>query len=166
MKPCVYVFKGSSADAYNLVLDAARKQLGLPENPEIIKDSKPYLRGFPDFHFNISNSGDFVAVAFADTPIGIDIEVHRDVNLKISERYFTADEKNYVKDNISFFYVWTRKEALLKQIGVGLKEISSHGVLNNKNIKTVIKENFTLSVCLENERDFEFIYKENFCGRP
>ncbi len=160
MKPHIYIFKGNSEKAYEFVLNKAFKKLN--KKPKIIKLGKPYLEGFPDFQFNISHSGDLCAVAFADCPVGVDIETHREVNLKIAERYFSKREKDYVNNNISFFYVWTRKEAYLKMLGIGLKGLSGCDVLENRNIKTVQKENFTLSVCCDTETDFDFIYEENF----
>lgn len=161
MKPEIYIFKGNSEKAYRLVLNTAFKELN--EKPEIIKIGKPYLKGFPNFQFNISHSEDLCAVAFSNKPIGVDVEKHRKVNLEIAKRYFNQEEKNFVTDTLSFFYVWTRKEAYLKMTGEGLKGLGlCCDVLDNKNIKTIQKENFTLSVCCDTEEDFEFTYEENF----
>lgn len=36
---------------------------------------KPYLRDYPNAHFNISHSGQYVVCAVADRPVGIDVQV-------------------------------------------------------------------------------------------
>lgn len=119
---------------------------------------KPYLNGFPDFHFNISHSGKYVAAAFSSTDVGVDIEALRDINLKISHRHFTLKEQKFVCDCKTFFYVWTRKEAFIKERGTGFTTpFSSFDALDNKNIKTFETENYTVSVCSENAEKFELI---------
>lgn len=161
MKNCIYIFtvnrKTVSKKAREFVLKISKDELGINKNPSFafLENGKPYLKEYPDFHFNISHSDDLVAVAFSNTPVGVDIEKLRDVNLKIAKRYFAEDEKQFVKDSESFFYVWTRKEALLKQTGEGIrKELSSFSVLENKNIKTIKQDNYILSVCSVNAESF------------
>lgn len=78
-------------------------------------------------HFNISHSEDYILIAIAETPIGIDVEKispnfkYRD----IMDDYFTPDEQDFVleseKDALkTFFLLWTRKEAYVKYTGEGL----------------------------------------------
>ncbi len=168
MKSQVYIFKCdkkcASEKAYEFVLERAKKVFDLAKNPQLLKteEGKPFLKDYPEFHFNISHSDNLAAVAFSNTSIGVDIEKKRSVNLKIADRFFAADEQKTVTDPDSFFYVWTRKEALLKQKGEGLKNITKYSVLKNDNIKTIITDGFILSVCGENAADFEVIFEENF----
>ena len=76
---------------------------------------KPFLKDYADFHFNISHSGDFLAVAFANSSVGVDVEKIRPVNPKIANRFFTKEEEEFIKNENDFFYVWTRKEAFIKE---------------------------------------------------
>lgn len=81
-------------------------------------------------HFNLSHSEDYIIYAFCfNDEVGIDIEkIDPSINhLEISENYFTDIEIKYLKDSTDkdirakrFFRIWTRKEALLKALGIGL----------------------------------------------
>ena len=83
-----------------------------------------------NIQFNISHSGHFILFAInLNNEIGIDIEkIDGTINhLEIAENYFSNDEIRLLKktgkkeDMIkNFYYIWTRKEALLKAIGIGL----------------------------------------------
>jgi len=54
----------------------------------------------------------------------------------IGRRFFTADERDYLNCPSSgekrkrFFYIWTRKEALVKAAGTGVDAIASVNVLD------------------------------------
>ena len=65
-------------------------------------------------HWNKSDSADFVAVAVASMPIGIDIEVMRERPFeKISRRFFHPSE--ITSDKEKFYETWTAKEASVKR---------------------------------------------------
>lgn len=90
------------------------------------ENGKPYLKD-SNYYFNISHSGEYVAVVVSDVEIGIDIQKIDDINLNIAKRYFNQNEyQNIIKlDNqdsqIDMFYdYWTCKEAYVKAIGKGL----------------------------------------------
>lgn len=77
-------------------------------------------------HFNLSHSGNYVLIAFADKPIGVDIE-YIDTNLDINEIIkvaFSDDEIVFMTKQTTrielFFQLWTRKEALLKAASKGI----------------------------------------------
>lgn len=98
-------------------------------NSELIfnhsKYGKPLLKTMEDFHFNISHSKNWIVLAVDNFPIGIDIEILRDVNFKIAKRFYTNQEYNYIlrtsgHDKTKRFYeVWTMKESYMKAIGKG-----------------------------------------------
>lgn len=122
------------------------------------ENGKPYFKHYPSFNFNISHSENILAVAFSDSPVGIDVEKIRDVNLKIAQKYFSEEEKKLAHNNDDFFYVWTRKEAYIKQSGKGLSvPLSSFCSLENENIKTFKFDRFVISICGETE---DFTIKE------
>ena len=87
---------------------------------------KPYLKGEAELYFNISHSGDWVACAIHTESIGIDVEVVQDIDLSISEMYFSQQENNEIvraEDSIDrFFDYWTLKESFIKYIGKGLSQ--------------------------------------------
>ena len=86
---------------------------------------KPFLKNHP-LYFNISHSGNWVVVATSEKEIGVDIELIRNVDFRIAERYFSEKEKNKLfglseeKQTAYFFDLWTLKESYLKLLGKGL----------------------------------------------
>jgi 4'-phosphopantetheinyl transferase len=92
-----------------------------------------------NFHFNISHSGDWVMLAFANDAIGIDIE-KIDPDFKFDpllKDHFSVPEHAFISGSpdpvSSFYYVWTRKEALTKGWGTGMQE-------NLKSVEVLGKE--------------------------
>ncbi len=87
---------------------------------------KPMLIEPNNYYFNISHSGDWVVCAVDDQPIGIDIEVIKEIDFDLARRFFSKLE--YVdlmnqpeKNRLSYFYtLWTLKESYIKAIGKGL----------------------------------------------
>jgi 4'-phosphopantetheinyl transferase len=86
---------------------------------------KPYLAGSRVF-FNMSDSRDVALYAVTlDAEIGVDVERIRDIEgATIARRFLPEAEAAAVRDDPeSFFRVWTRREAYLKCIGVGLRRL-------------------------------------------
>lgn len=99
---------------------------------DITEHGKPYAKDLP-IEFNISHSGNIVACAVDDKPIGIDIEKIRPVDLSIAKRICSFEEMCYLfghdpeeqdfvyTANIDilarFFEIWTIKEAFIKYSG-------------------------------------------------
>lgn len=88
---------------------------------------KPYLINNPKLCFNISHSGDYVAAAFDDEEVGIDIEEIKEMDYEgIVKRYFTKEEYRSLmkldeKERIKGFYkLWTLKESYVKFKGKGI----------------------------------------------
>ena len=90
---------------------------------------KPYSIDDPSLKFNVSNSGQFVTIAFSyDGEVGIDIEKIRplpDLNEMINSN-FSEKEKKFInskpEERLSRFYrFWTIKESYLKAIGEGMR---------------------------------------------
>ncbi|WP_202803537.1 4'-phosphopantetheinyl transferase family protein [Clostridium tunisiense] len=88
---------------------------------------KPYLKGYPNFNFNISHSGEYVLCAIDDKPIGVDIEEIKHLEFEeIAKNFFTEKEFQYIanKDSKSkldrFYEIWTLKESYIKFCGQGL----------------------------------------------
>jgi 4'-phosphopantetheinyl transferase len=91
--------------------------------------------------FNISHSGDYILIAVANTPLGVDVEYYNtcfEVK-QVMEYAFSKDEISFIKsqyDYYSVFYqLWTCKEALLKAISNGLNSnIRSIPCLKGKHV--------------------------------
>jgi len=78
--------------------------------------------------FNMTDSGELALYAVTlDAEIGVDVERVRTIDgIGISRRFLPASEAAAVRDDpASFFRVWTRREAYLKCIGVGLRRINA-----------------------------------------
>lgn len=102
-----------------------------PEDLVIQPDEfgKPHLHPRGPLHFNLSHSTHEGLIGLSrDRPIGVDIEVVHDVidAEALAEALFTDDERAAwsratpaLRDR-AFLACWTRKEACLKALGVGL----------------------------------------------
>lgn len=129
---------------------------------------KPLLRSHRDYWFSISHSGSYIAFVSDTLPIGIDIESIGRSNLKVAKRFFTPMEYEYILDSktptLNFFEVWTKKEAYLKMLGMGLyKPMSSFNVLNLSDkvrFYTVNMERVQLSVCYNGLHTSNFLVNQ------
>ncbi|WP_193173335.1 4'-phosphopantetheinyl transferase family protein [Nisaea nitritireducens] len=96
-----------------------------------IGQKKPILLGLQSpLEFNQTNSGDLALLAVSsDMPVGIDLEVPKDRSaaLDIAKHQFHELEKTAIfsrcteNEQVAAFYrCWTRKEAFVKALGLGL----------------------------------------------
>jgi 4'-phosphopantetheinyl transferase len=98
--------------------------------PVLMSELKKGPNGKPlldEAHFNISHSGELVLLAFSlDVPVGIDIEKIRPIeHQKFVKQFHEEELRDFEEAKISeerFFEYWTRKEAVIKAIGKGLKK--------------------------------------------
>ena len=90
---------------------------------EVSDGGKPVLPGRRDVHFNLSHSGDVVAVAVADRPVGIDVEAHRRLRSPtgVARRLGLSST-----DPDAVLRAWVRTEALLKATGAGARAGLAH----------------------------------------
>ena len=150
--PCSVPGKPASFAARKLTAAALSRFLGREPSPEELlgesrsENGKPFFPAYPDFHYNISHSGDYAALAFAGQPVGIDIQKIQDNTaraLKIARHFFSPQENDALrricseaadgKDEISsvqggpefcrlFTRFWTARESYIKLTGRGLSE--------------------------------------------
>ena len=124
------------AFADELLRSLLGETFGVNENEISIKNlpsGKPVaeVKGKEVF-VSLSHSGDFVACALADTPVGIDVEVKREVKPSLFKA-LNADELEFLntkedKDS-AFLKIWTAKEAYLKITGEGLAGLGKADVM-------------------------------------
>ena len=79
---------------------------------------KPYLEHGP--FFSVSHSRRYSVLAVSENNIGIDIEMHENINQRLMERCFTAEEQKFAGlSTENALRIWTAKEAVLKFLGTG-----------------------------------------------
>lgn len=126
----------------------------------IKEHGKPYAKDL-SIEFNISHSGDMVVCAVNDTPVGIDIEQIRPIDLSVAKRICTNEELLYLFNHapieqdftyttdtetlIRFFELWTAKEASGKGIGDGISLISAYP--SNCSIAKHIFADYVIHIC-------------------
>lgn len=87
---------------------------------------KPHIKGYPDFHYSLSHSGEWVVCAADTGPVGADIQEMRPFRLQVAERFYSQDEYDRLlgtgeSGQIKEFYsMWTAKESAVKQNGRGI----------------------------------------------
>ena len=108
-----------------LMLNAVLGEHGFnPNDVKVNAYGKPEIEGL---HFNLSHSGNFVVCAVSDHPVGCDIERLREAPRKVSNRFFSEHEKQWLESlggvefDHAFFRLWTMKESYVKMVGVGMR---------------------------------------------
>jgi 4'-phosphopantetheinyl transferase len=111
------------------------RYLGIPESAVrlgVSPQGKPRLCG-NELHFNVSHTNGLALYGFSRRgELGIDVEEVRPcpTHLDMASRFFSPREAVAIcnlpagRSEEAFFHVWTRKEAFLKALGLGL----SHGL--------------------------------------
>lgn len=135
-------------DDYALPMESCRIRRGA--------HGKPRLEGLPvALHFNISHSGDYIAVALSDREVGIDIERQGTARMAVARRFFHPDELRALEAlpaaarDERFFRLWVAKESFLKYTGTGLSaSLDSFCVCFDAGTATIRKEGKPENVCL------------------
>ncbi|MFT5431899.1 MAG: 4'-phosphopantetheinyl transferase [Myxococcota bacterium] len=88
---------------------------------------KPRLSNGPEF--NLSHSAGLGLLAISDhTPVGVDVEGHRELKLMdgVAQRSFSkweyarwSEQPEHLRHSV-FFACWSRKEAVIKALGLGM----------------------------------------------
>ncbi len=136
-----------SLAVYLLLMDGLREEYGIQTPPEFdyTAEGKPFILGRPDIHFSFSHSGNVALCALSDQPVGVDVEVPRKITPSLVS--YTMNDREQEQINASadpalrFLYFWTRKEALLKLTGEGIRNdmtqaLSESGKYHFETVKT------------------------------
>ena len=113
-------------DAYALLSHAVRRRWKLDNLPVIARSEggKPYFPAFPQYQFNLSHSGSLALCALDEESIGTDIEVIRPHHPRLDQRICSEEELVWLSTQedktAALCHLWVRKEALVKQQGIGL----------------------------------------------
>lgn len=132
------------ADAFNftlgrLLLKKGLKDLGTDSKVEEIRyfeSGKPFLE---NVYFNISHTDGLVACAFSsDGEIGLDVEKVKQIKLTDFKAWFTEKEMSDILAASSpierFYWYWTRKESIIKALGVNLSYLHAVEIDATKNV--------------------------------
>ena len=115
---------------------------------EIAQHGKPYLGDHPEIEFNLSHTGNKIAVAIGHRcQVGIDIELckTRSSLSALVEKCFDQEEKNYwqqLPESLKpqeFYRFWTRKEAFVKATGRGIALGLTSCVINPNQPSTFLR---------------------------
>lgn len=138
--------------AYSM-LDRMLCECGICEY-EILKNEngKPYLKD-NSIHFNISHTNGFCAVCINDSPVGLDCEKidhsFKDRIPQFAKRYFLETELELLKkteyDTLTFFKIWTRKEAYIKKFGYNASYITKVDT-TKEDIETIVHGEYIISI--------------------
>ena len=116
--------------------------------------NQKYFAG--NLHFNLSHSGNWIALAIANSSVGLDIQKIKTQTpvLKIAQRFFHELETQKLKSIAKleqhqfFFQLWTLKEAYLKNLGIGISGGMKTFCLTHKNHEINLHKKLTLQTWL------------------
>lgn len=131
--------KTQSALAYLLLIFALKEEGVFQEMPEFYygEHKKPYLKNYPDWHFNFSHCKNAVCCVLSKEEVGVDIEEVGTYKESLAS-YISNETELYLLHKSDdpadeFYRLWTRKEAAFKMLGSGItKEIKN--ILDNNEI--------------------------------
>jgi 4'-phosphopantetheinyl transferase len=130
---------------------------------------KPYLRDYPDTHYNISHTRGVIVCAVSDQSVGVDIESVKPFNKRIVECFFTQNEQDYIltskeDQDKRFAEIWTKKEAYVKWLGKGIAiPFESFDVLSDRKfpyIYSFFYNSYCIAVCVDG------LYSKHGVGSP
>ena len=90
---------------------------------------KPFIKGYQEFHYGLSHSGEW-AVCVTDTmPVGVDIQEMKSWRPTLAKRFYHEEEYNRLlalgetdidRQTQEFYIMWTAKESAVKLNGRGI----------------------------------------------
>lgn len=115
--------------ATRIRLDQALRATGLSQDQIRVADNGRPFHEKQQIQFNLTHSHDRAVLALSRDPslregLGVDLEwTGRPIDVvAVGRRFFTADEHAWIQADLSrFFHIWTRKEAIVKSNGIGLR---------------------------------------------
>lgn len=136
------------------------KETALPDF-DVTSYGKPYLKDYPDIHFNISHCNGAAACIFSNMAVGLDIQEMREMSDSILNKVCSNEEIEQIQSSaepdLEFCRVWSVKEALSKLSGKGIvfkdiKTLSPRGV--NINSVFIEPDKYMTSASYDKNADF------------
>ena len=143
-----------SLAVYLLLMEGLQNEYGIIEPPvfDYLEGGKPVIKGHPEIHFNFSHSGNVALCAIDSQPVGADVETPRKISPSLIAYTMNDAEQALIAsapESLSaFLALWTKKEAVLKLTGEGIRS-DLKKVLDNQelyHIETVTTENYVYSI--------------------
>ena len=122
----VYIVKWNKEDApwQRILAGILKRDYKIENCPEILKDKmgKPYVEG-NSLHFNVSHSGEYLAIAISKYPVGIDIQEPKFIKDGMFRKVVQPEEDCLIGEDRQkdFLRLWTLKESFVKAEGKGLR---------------------------------------------
>ena len=122
----VYIQKWNKEDApwKRILADILKKDYKIEQCPEILRDEmgKPYFADCA-LHFNVSHSGEYLAIAVSELPVGVDIQEPKNIKDGMFRKVVQTEEAVVIGDDRQndFLRLWTLKESFVKAEGKGLR---------------------------------------------
>jgi len=146
--------KKESAMAFHLLQQVLREEYGVDEDIcfEYNEHGKPSIVSHPEIFFNISHCKNSVAVAVADTPVGVDVEMMGRYKDGLAKHVLNEEELNQVLQSddpdLVFTSLWTKKEAVLKLVGTGVSSDMKNVLVEHKDkkITTTVCDGYVYSI--------------------
>lgn len=132
------------AAAYLLLCKALREQYGITEQPIFSygEHGKPSIVGHPDIHFNLSHCSQAVVCAVSSQPVGVDVETIRHFKEPLARYTMNDDELSLITassaPDVEFVKLWTKKEAVLKLLGTGIRNNMKDVLVGQPPVTTVV----------------------------
>lgn len=157
-----------------LLAEILKRDYQMENCPEIIRDEfgKPYFKEDCGLRFNVSHSGEYLAIAVSESPVGVDLQKMKEIREGMYRKVVMPKERMLITEKErqkDFIRLWTLKESFTKAEGKGLrismkdyyfeKENNSYFVNYGGqrqswlfNIEKTLIPDYVISVCgLENE---------------
>lgn len=123
-KVYIYPWKKENSSWEHILRDILEKDYGMDQTPPILRDEmgKPYLEGNP-LYFNVSHSGEYLALAVSCFPVGVDIQETRPIREGMYRKVVQPMEQCLIGEDREkdFLRLWALKESFVKAEGRGLR---------------------------------------------
>lgn len=135
--------------AYKLLVNGLENEYRIQEELtfEYTSSGKPKLSKYPEIHFNLSHCKLAVACAISDKPVGIDVQEIRTYNSRMGRRVCNDFELEQIEKSnnpdLEFCKLWTAKESVVKQSGVGVG--CNLKALDLRSVQTEVRGKYIIS---------------------
>jgi len=157
--------KVQCAKAYLLLCQGLKEGYGISDTPYFSYGlhNKPFLKDYPDIHFNLSHCKTAVLCVMDNVPVGCDIEhIRGDQSDAFLHYCFNSDEVAIIKQSpqpgLTFTKMWTMKEAVVKWSGEGIhdnmRDLLTADNMTGLDISTHydVEKNYVFSICKESKK--------------
>ncbi|AJY77850.1 hypothetical protein VN24_19055 [Paenibacillus beijingensis] len=164
------MLRSLTAELLIRVLIVKQKSL---RNTEIFFDTNPFgkpsLKGYL-LEFNLSHSGDWVVCAIGNSPVGIDIEEIKSIDIELAKYIFSNQEYSHFIEKKEderqsyFFELWTLKESYIKAVGSGLSFPLHLFSFTKSGNKIIFQSNYTSREVYFRQFHIDLNYKLAVCN--